>query len=27
VLEDVRTSMNRAIATEVLGALPGFGLV
>lgn len=27
VHEDVRTSMNRAIATEVLGALPGFGLV
>jgi len=27
VLEDVRNSMNRAIATEVLGALPGFGLV
>ena len=27
VLEDVRTSMDRAIATEVLGALPGFGLV
>lgn len=27
VLEMIRTSMNRAIATEVLGDIPGFGLV
>lgn len=27
ILEDVRSTMNRAIATEVLGQLPGFGLV
>ena len=27
LLEEVRRSMNRAIATEVLGELPGFGLV
>lgn len=27
VLEMIRTSMNRAVATEVLGDIPGFGLV
>ena len=27
MLEDVRTMLNRAIATEVLGIIPGFGLV
>ena len=27
ILEDVRSTMNRAVATEVLGQLPGFGLV
>lgn len=27
VLEQLRGQMNRAISTEVLGELPGFGLV
>lgn len=27
MIEEVRSAMNRTIATEVLGALPGFGLV